>query len=81
MSFCVFSVEVPVDEDCVIVAGRRMAGPHELWAHIQMAIQHRSRVLVDFGGNEYFPQVSGFIIVIPHYVILSDGQKLEIWPK
>ena len=73
-----FSVEVPVEEDCVVVAGGRMAGPHELWAHIQLAIQHRRNVLEDFGGDVYFPQVSVFNIVIPHYVIWKmDRKKLE----
>ena len=63
-------MEVPVDEDFVLLAGRRMAGPHELWAHIQQAIQHRRNVLDDFGGKDYFPQVSRFVIVRPNYVIL-----------
>ena len=70
-------MEVPIDEDCVLLSGRRMAGPHELWGHIQLAIQHRTRVLEDFGGSEYFPQVSmfSFVILIPDYVILKGDRK------
>ena len=77
MYFCL----LPLEEDCYYLAGKKVTGPHELWAHLQQALQYWRNVLEDFGGDDYFPQVSIFNRVRPDYVMLLWTKEMDSGPN